>query len=356
MKEVKILGAGISGLTAAINLAKSGLQVTVYEKNQDVGMRFHGDVQGLENWSEKRDVVEQLKDMNIKISFDCDPFNEITLTDCKHEKTIKTKRPLYYLVKRGNFPGSLDFELKRQAQESGVKILFGKTIDPEDADIVATGPLFKEIPGIDTGIIFNTDFEDKAVLVFNDELAFKGYSYLLISKGYGCMCSVVMDELDRINASFENTKNFFDKKYSLNSKSVKKVGGVGSFALRHILEVKHKKNETFYVGEAAGLQDFLWGFGMRYAFESGYLAADCIIKEEDYEVLARKKFERKLKAGMVNRYLWETLGDKAYSFIVKHPLIAKRSLRSMHNFNPIQRFLFQSSLRYLKRKYPLLEV
>ncbi|MBU3964910.1 NAD(P)-binding protein [Patescibacteria group bacterium] len=32
MKSVKILGAGISGLTAAINLAKAGYKVEVYEK------------------------------------------------------------------------------------------------------------------------------------------------------------------------------------------------------------------------------------------------------------------------------------------------------------------------------------
>ena len=54
MKEVKILGAGLSGLTAAINLAQIGYKVDVYEKNKDVGMRFHGDLQGLENWSKKK--------------------------------------------------------------------------------------------------------------------------------------------------------------------------------------------------------------------------------------------------------------------------------------------------------------
>ena len=69
-----ILGAGLSGLTTAINLAKEGFKVDVYEKNKDVGMRFHGDLQGLENWSEKRDVLEELKEMSIETNFDCDPF------------------------------------------------------------------------------------------------------------------------------------------------------------------------------------------------------------------------------------------------------------------------------------------
>lgn len=61
MKQIKILGAGISGLTAAINLAKAGYKVDVYERNKDVGMRFGGDLQGLENWSDKEDVLEMLR-------------------------------------------------------------------------------------------------------------------------------------------------------------------------------------------------------------------------------------------------------------------------------------------------------
>lgn len=56
MKSIKILGAGISGLTAAINLAKAGYKVDVFEKNKDVGVRFGGDLQGLENWSERERI------------------------------------------------------------------------------------------------------------------------------------------------------------------------------------------------------------------------------------------------------------------------------------------------------------
>lgn len=46
MKSIKILGAGISGLIVAINLARAGYKVDVYERNKDVGMRFSGDLQG----------------------------------------------------------------------------------------------------------------------------------------------------------------------------------------------------------------------------------------------------------------------------------------------------------------------
>jgi len=52
---IKILGAGLSGLTAGINLAKNGYEVEIFELRNDCGARFKGDLQGLENWSSKKD-------------------------------------------------------------------------------------------------------------------------------------------------------------------------------------------------------------------------------------------------------------------------------------------------------------
>lgn len=356
MKKIKILGAGISGLTAAINLAKAGYKMTVYEKNKDVGMRFHGDMQGLENWSEKQDILKRLDEINIKTNFDCDPFTYIKITDCKNENVVSSKIPLYYLIKRGNSSGNLDYGLKKQAQDAGVKIFYNRTISPEKVDIVATGPILKEVVGIDKGIVFKTRSKDKAVIVFNDDLAFEGYSYFFVTKGYGTICTVVLNENKKVNECFKQTRDFFDNKYRLKTKSIRTVGGVGSFASKHILEIKHKNKETLYIGESAGLQDFLWGFGMRYAFESGYLAAYSIINNQDYETLAKKRFEHRLKASMVNRYLWESFRSKAYSFIVNHPNIAKRSLYTMHNYNLIQKILYPSAFSYLKKRYPQLEI
>ena len=45
-ERVDILGAGLSGLSSAIVLAKSGKEVHVHEVRQDSGARFDGDFQG----------------------------------------------------------------------------------------------------------------------------------------------------------------------------------------------------------------------------------------------------------------------------------------------------------------------
>ncbi|WP_028314600.1 FAD-dependent oxidoreductase [Desulfatibacillum aliphaticivorans] len=37
MKDVSIYGAGLAGLVAAINLAREGLNVTVYEREDEIG-------------------------------------------------------------------------------------------------------------------------------------------------------------------------------------------------------------------------------------------------------------------------------------------------------------------------------
>ena len=52
MKQIiTIAGAGIAGMTAAINLAKAGFEVEVKEMRSEVGARFDGDFQFLENWT-----------------------------------------------------------------------------------------------------------------------------------------------------------------------------------------------------------------------------------------------------------------------------------------------------------------
>ena len=56
MQLIRIAGAGPSGLTAAIVLAKAGRSVEVREAKTDVGARFIGDLQIIESASEREPV------------------------------------------------------------------------------------------------------------------------------------------------------------------------------------------------------------------------------------------------------------------------------------------------------------
>jgi len=347
MKKIKILGAGLSGLTAAINLAKSGYTVEVYEKNEDVGMRFNGGIQGLENWSDKKDIIKELREMNVDIDFDYTPFYNVLLTNGSKASEVRWKKPIFYLLRRGSFSGTIDHSLKAQALKSGVNIHFHETIDQNEANIVATGPNVNEAVGIVKGIVFNTDIKDTVIIAFNDKMAFKGYSYLLVMHGYGCLCTVVRrDDAWRIDRYFERTNEFFLKKIGFQTQHIKNVGGIGSFSLKKV-----KKGATLYVGEAAGLQDFLLGFGMRFAFASGYLAAQSIIYKKDYEKIADNHFGKRLRVGIINRWLWENiLSKKDYSVLINFPQLIE-NLYSTHNYNLLQQTMYPLTLFSLKKRY-----
>ena len=56
-KPIHILGAGLSGLSAAIILANAGKEVHVYDVREDSGARFDGDFQGIENWTTSPDFL-----------------------------------------------------------------------------------------------------------------------------------------------------------------------------------------------------------------------------------------------------------------------------------------------------------
>jgi flavin-dependent dehydrogenase len=336
--EIKILGAGISGLTAAINLAKGGFEVTVFERASSVGSRFHNDFQGLENWSDDMDALEILKELSIQTSFWNKGFNEVSIyTDLKKEFIAKNANNLFYLVERGP-QNSLDEDLKNQAFDAGVKIKFNSKKE-EECDIIATGVSGKKPAGIVRGIVFDTDSEDSIVLILNDKIAFKGYAYLLIADGRATMACVVLKDLSRANLYFENSLKSFTKLKRMTIKNEKSFGGYGTFSLNK----SNIQNQKLFVGEAAGFQDLFLGFGMKYAFLSGYIAAKSIIEEKSYDRLWKELFLNKLMASASNRLIYEISGERGYNYIAnqlgksKNP---KLWLKNHYNFGSIKKLIY----------------
>lgn len=72
-----------------------------------------------------------------------------------------------------------------------------------------------------------------------------------------------------------------------------------------------------FVGEAAGLQDPEWGFGMWYAMESGALAARSLLEGFDYATAAHDRFESHREATLFNRLLYERLPTPLIAPVVR---------------------------------------
>lgn len=350
MREINILGAGLSGLSAAINLAKRGYGIKVFDVRKDSGARFEGDLQGLENWTTEDDILEALQEMNVKVDFHCNPFKKVITTNGKRTFQTEYRRPIFYLVKRGTMEDSIDQGLKRQALDAGVEIKYSTTFQGK-ADIVATGPKMKrKLYGIDKGIVFDTDMDDIAVAIINDEAAYRAYSYLLVTKGYGCIATVVLDKFHLVNKCLEKTREILLKMFDFKIRNEKGVGGFGNFIYPPILE----ENNSLFVGEAGGLQEALAGFGMRYAITSGYLAARSFTDGISYSQTIKEKFDNQFKASIVNRFVWSLLGDRMFHLLEigskrKDPL---KHLNKIYNFKLFtQRLMYPIASSWFNMKY-----
>ena len=350
---VRILGAGPSGLAAAITLARAGRAVEVYERRSDCGMRFGGDLQGLENWSHDTDTLSEFRASGIEIDFHCAPFDVGTQSNGVRHDRLTFPRPAFFVVKRGRAHDTLDQSLKRQALAADVTIHFSRTLPYGSIDIDATGPLGRSPFAVDTGIVFDTDAPDQAVALMNDRAGLKGYSYLLVTQGYGCCCSMAFDDFPSVHQGFAEAKRLLVERAGINVWNPRRVGGLGHFAPRADWMHGHVRR----VGEAAGLQDFLWGFGIRMAVRSGVLAARSVLDATDYAVAAECTFAPLRRAGVVNRFLWEIGRGANYALIMQalrmrgpYPV-----LRWLHRDTFAQRALYPIARWWTGRKYPQLK-
>lgn len=349
-RTIQILGAGPSGLSAAIVLARAGHDVQVHERYDEVGKRFQGDLQGMENWSSDENLLAQLKRYGIDVNFEATPFNKVLITDGRREFEKSSAEPLFYLVKRGTMPESLDQGLYQQALHHGVNVHF-RSSPSTNIDIIATGPIRQSCVAVDKGLIFQSDLPNMAVAIFHDELAHLGYSYLLIAQGYGCLCTVVFKDFHRLNVCFDKTVNLVKQMVNLNLSNAHPVGGTGSFVLKRPLII----DQSLRVGEAAGFQDLLWGFGIRTAITSGYLAATSLLEQQSYPVLVDRHLTPYLKAGVVNRFIWEKMkwGETPLlPLFTKLPFKLKTSFGLIYRFTSLHRLLYPVALKYIKKHYP----
>ncbi|MCK4365980.1 MAG: hypothetical protein KAW45_08005 [Thermoplasmatales archaeon] len=109
-----------------------------------------------------------------------------------------------------------------------------------------------------------------------------------------------------------------------------------------------------YTGEAAGLQDLLWGFGMRYAINSGFYAALSINENKSYKRLIKKYISGRLKTSVVNRYFQEKYKDKVNKIMFRQSKKNKNWIDQLHiAYNPTwySKVFYPYAKWFLTRKY-----
>jgi len=327
-EEFRIVGAGPAGLAAAIALARAGRRVVVHEAAAQVGSRFQGDHQGLENWTTEQDVLDELRGLGIACNFTATPRREGVAFDAWGNRyAMRSDCPLVYIVERGPGPGTLDSTLLAQARELGVEVRFNSTVRQiEGPGILAAGP--RAADAIAVGLHFETSMPDGWWVICDDDLAPQGYAYLLVTKGRGTVKSCMFSGFKREAEYVARTIDRFRKLAGLQMKNPRSHGGAGNFRI----PVSAYSGQHPVVGEQAGFQDTLWGFGIRFAISSGVLAARSLMDESNYDARWREALNPLLRAAVVNRAVYGALGNAGYRWFLRRAAASGDVRRFLHGY------------------------
>ena len=346
-EPLRIAGAGPAGLCAAVLLARTGLRVELRERRSLVGHRFRGAVHGVENWSSSEPFTARLGAWGIDLDGALRPCRELWLCDRRRLRPIRSPEPLFYLVRRGPEGGSLEGELLRMALEAGVDVRLGQTFEPGAAQLEAMGPSRSHRMCAEAGFHFETRSSDLAAALVDREATPRGYAYLLVREGEGSLCVVRFDGLPVASGQLEQCEALLRRQIDVEVRQRRPGAGFGAFRwLGHF-----GTTGCWALGEQAGLQDLLWGFGIRRALESAELAARCWLEGADYAAAARRTFAVPDRAALVNRCLWDATAARAlpiYARWLRRQGDVRAALRRATTEQPLHRWLYPLALRRLR--------
>lgn len=318
-KKIKILGAGISGLTAGIILSKHGYQVEIFEKRPQVGSFFDSCIHSIKNFFDV-DILAQYKKLGIEIPANIVfPVKEIYVyaPSQKYYKLYSGNKPLFYNFLRGKNSRSLDNYLYSEAKKYGVKFYFGSNLTEENVDIVASGA--KEKSCIGYGKFYNNSsntLNTPAIYFFsNNDYAPKGYIYATFFDNKISVVSVCFDMTkshipkQMLNEAIKTNKDLF---LLTNGTDIVAENDIFGFGYYPISIKTAQKGKRLYIGEAAGFLDSSRGFGVHYAITSGALAAKAIVEKLDYDDLWKNELGKELEERIHKRIYLQKLNNDDY--------------------------------------------
>ena len=299
--KINIVGAGIAGMTAAINLSKFGKSVTIYEKKGNIGDSRDGDFEGIENWMFSKNVSESIIECGIDFNgipkFPIFEFS-VHLNGVLPVK-IKSQEPFFYIVKRGSSSGSFDNYLAEICNSLNVRFRFNQHYNILESDINATGA-YRAAAYI-RGAQIVTDLPNQVHLLLGKEFAPRGYAYLIINDGFGTMATA-FKKSGRVNDPLNPCIQYFNT-LGFDFKVKSTFANSGSFNLPNLWDIKN----PIKIGEAGGYQDYLFGFGMRLAMYSGLSAAYKLSGKNFQSKIINRELNIKRRISFANRLLFENL-------------------------------------------------
>jgi flavin-dependent dehydrogenase len=307
-RQIRIAGGGVSGLATAVLLAREGFAAEVWDRRRGGGGRFAGGWQVLENGTSELDALDELRGLGLTPDFPAVPVREALFLDGfggRHE--ITSTAPFAYFVRRGGGEESLDGWLRRLACDAGALVREGE-VAPAGAEVVATGP--SQADGAAREVVFASDLPDTVAVLFDPDVTPSGYSYLFCIAGHATFGVAQVRAVARLReAQREAWRRFRTALGEFAVRDEHEDGQFMNFCLpRHL----RGRDGRWYVGEAAGVQDFLYGLGNRLALRSAGLAAAGVAGRWDQTRFVRT-LARPMRATIALRFAYERLGRRGFS-------------------------------------------
>jgi len=342
----RIAGAGLSGLATGIGLAQAGRAVEVFESGRDSGWEREGDWDAVENWTTESDFADLLDQWKVSQSFACRPVKSFEIYDPGGKcHSVSASRPILYLVNRGNQKGALEHALKEQALNCGVNIHYNERRSQQDVDVWAVGAEHRG-QFLAAGLQFQTRHPDAVKLLIGTRHAPKAYVYLFIADGEGVLSVVLTRDFKNARAYLNRSLEFFQKVLPLDVRNMRMTSGFGG-RLTHFWK---GERVPLRVGEAAGFQDYLWGFGIRYALQSGILASQAIRQGANSDQINRSQIRPLVHASLFSRAVYDRVGDRTYRLMIEILSKSPRLVEQLRRYSRV--WIPNSLLSLLKRVQP----
>ncbi len=314
----RIGGAGIAGLTAAMVLARAGEQAEVLEMKSRVGSSAGGHTEGIRNYL-GRDGLEDLARFGVKVR----PFSVANRVVRRSRRFVSVVRgPSYYLVDRGGGPTALERQLLEQALNAGVQVRYRTKANLTRIDILATGAPREKVNILAAGYRFTRKgsnlLDDEIHALFDNDIAPHGYLCILPGPAWQSVYAVSwrLVPYKELLAKVDRALRLAWVMDVLGTSTrVGKIYGKGYYHPNPFEVIE--ENGPLRAGEAAGIQDAVGGFGIRFAVASGALASQALLTGLDYKSLLREEFHDDFEIALKSRAWLDTATDQKYDQLLE---------------------------------------